>query len=329
MPPPRPSQRSVSARSWNFTVNNWTEDDLENARDLGSNDKLVVYLTVGREVAPNTGTPHLQGCVTFKKTMRRGAVSALIPRSHVSPISRTVHLAREYCAKQDPDPLIFDNREPGKRSDLELAAEMVVSGGTKQLVQENPSMFVRYAQGFERLEAKLWGPRDPSDPPKVIWLYGPTGTGKSRYVHENESNLYVAMSRAQWWEGYNQQPAILIDDFRCNFAPFNEMLRIIDRYPYRVERKGSSVHLNSARIYITSQFPPHMVYNRDKRGDEDIKQLYRRITKVVRALPQGEVPPPFSTVFCVKHGTTFVEESREQLLAADAQVSAGSSFFNV
>lgn len=153
--------------------------------------------------------------------------------------------------------------------------------GPQAVTVQFPEVFVKYHGGLEKLYTYSMPPRVADKPPEIWWLYGTTGVGKSRHVHEKEEDLYVTLGSHKWWQGYTQQEAILIDDMRCNYAPFNELLKILDRYPYRGEVKGSHVNINSPRIYITSQFPPHSVYNRSARSGEDIAQLYRRLTHVV------------------------------------------------
>lgn len=164
---------------------------------------------------------------------------------------------------------------------MDDAIETLRGEGLASMVANHPNVFVKYHAGFEKLATHAMKPRRADKPPEIWWLYGSTGVGKSRHVHEKEMDLFVALGTHKWWQGYTQQQAILIDDMRCNYAPFNELLKILDIYPYKGEVKGGHVHINSPRIYITSQFPPHSVYNRSARSGEDIAQLYRRLSHVV------------------------------------------------
>lgn len=312
------------AKSWVFTVNNWTQIQLDALETLGGSDD-VSYLVVGRETG-DSGTPHLQGCITTRKAHRRSAMSLLIPHAWLAPAFALVK-AREYCMKEDQNPLVVDSRAQGSRTDLSNAIDLIKETGLGTLISDAPEVYVKYHAGLEKLAAHLQVPRNPGTPPEVIWIYGSTGTGKSRYVHEQEEDLWVSMGTHKWWEGYLGQEAMLIDDMRCNYAPFNELLKIIDRYPYRAERKGSSVQVNSARIYITSQFPPHRVYNRENRQDEDIRQLYRRLTAVYKTSATFSSLSN-STYSFVKHGVLFERQDVELLLKED-QGSALHAGFNL
>lgn len=43
-----------------------------------------------------------------------------------------------------------------------------------------------------------------------IWIYGPTGTGKSTYSHETMPNAYVKDPSKHWWDGYLQQVDVIL-----------------------------------------------------------------------------------------------------------------------
>lgn len=43
-------------------LNNYSEEEVQNIQDSVKNEKLgIKFLIFGKEVAPTTGTPHLQG----------------------------------------------------------------------------------------------------------------------------------------------------------------------------------------------------------------------------------------------------------------------------
>lgn len=62
-----PSKQCSPAVRWCFTVNNYTEDDIENVRLICSNSSK--YYAFSKEIG-ESGTPHLQGYIEFKKKCR-------------------------------------------------------------------------------------------------------------------------------------------------------------------------------------------------------------------------------------------------------------------
>lgn len=263
------------SKSFCFTINNWSESDINTLDNI-----LCNYLIYGKEVGEN-GTPHLQGYVSFSKNYKLGGLKKIHSKAHWE-VAKTRDEAINYCMK-DGKFTIRDNRTQGSRTDLSMAIDCLKTGGIKKLVLECPKEYVKYSTGLEKLAMKYTKPRDPKVPPVIIWLYGKTGTGKTRQVIEKEPDLWISGRDLKWWDGYENQEAVLFDDFRGDFCTFHELLRILDRYPYNVQVKGGTRVFNSKRIYITSCFKPTKVY--DTR--EDIGQLTRRITEIKEVVKEA------------------------------------------
>ena len=110
--------------------------------------------------------------------------------------------------------------------------------------------------------------------PNVTWIYGSTGTGKTRYADQTYKDIFWKDS-TKWWDGYEKHETIVLDDFRPKNMEFDELLRVLDRYPKRLEIKGGFRWLNSPNIIITSNKSSEQLYH--YKTDEDINQLLRRI----------------------------------------------------
>lgn len=262
----------MSYRSWCFTLNNYTEEDEQFIYEWREDVSLLVY---GREVG-ESGTPHLQGVVTFKRTFRFGQLKELLPRAHWEhTLDREA--AIKYC-KKDGDYFEISNNKQGKRTDIATAVETLTREGLSSVVEHHPVTFVKFHNGFKALAAELAQPRQPGEKPYVKWIWGPTGAGKTKWVVDTEDELWISGDDLKWFDGYNRQSAVLLDDFRDDMCPLRYLLRILDRYPLRVPIKGSFVQWIPARIYITSCKPPEKCY---ESSGEDIAQLTRRIDEVI------------------------------------------------
>lgn len=260
----------AQGRFWCFTINNPTDDDLKHVNDIECN-----YLIYGEEVGEE-GTPHYQGYVEFKSNKRLSALKKSIPRAHFEVRKGSQEQAIEYCKKEDK----FHERgeytvpRQGKRTDLEEVRDVVRKTGSMRAV-------VDVAKSYQSIKCaevllKYVEPTRNSQP-TVHWYYGQTGTGKTRTAIEEAGDEYWISGRnLKWWEGYDGHTKIIFDDFRKDFCTFHELLRILDRYPYRVETKGGSRQLLATQIWITTQYSPETIY--DTR--EDVDQLLRRITVV-------------------------------------------------
>lgn len=112
----------------------------------------------------------------------------------------------------------------------------------------------------------------------IFWLYGATGTGKSRWAHEQDPEAYIKEPTTKWWDGYDGEATVIIDDARRDMCTFAYMLRLFDRYPLPIETKGGTCQFLARTIYFTSPFHPRQFW--EGRCTEDLKQLLRRIEHI-------------------------------------------------
>ena len=189
-------------------------------------------------------------------------------------------------------PLALDSchayiRHTGNRTDLAQLTDIIRNGGSLRAAAEaNPSCYARHARGLQELRSILSRPRSPQEPPRVLWFYGPTGSGKSKLaynmVHNPDDphsvNGFYKNPSTKWWCGFDGTQPVVIDDYRCNMCTFSELLRLLDRYPMQVETKGGSVAFNSPLIILTAPQSPMDMWS--GRTQEDLQQLLRRITEV-------------------------------------------------
>lgn len=258
------------ARGWCFTHNNYTEEEYDKWKTIE-----CVYLVIGREVGEQ-GTPHLQGYVYFENAKTLSACKALIADGvHWENTKGTPKEASDYC-KKDGD--VFEKGtlpKSGKRNDIAAIRALVREGKTmNEIIDECP--------GYQAMKCaelmRKYLPPPAREAPEVLWYWGPTGTGKTRTAIEENPGAWISGRDLKWWNGYDGQKTVIIDDYRCDFCTFHELLRVLDRYPYAVEIKGGSVWLAATRIIITAPKRPEVMWA--SRVNEDLQQLARRITSV-------------------------------------------------
>ncbi|KAL5961047.1 Replication-associated protein [Taenia solium] len=174
---------------------------------------------------------------------------------------------KEYCSKTDENAWEFGQpTKPGERNEIKRACLAIreeknigeVSTSTKKNI--NP-------------------PPDRDFKTEIYYYHGPPGVGKSRRAYEEakatgESIYYKP--RGDWWDGYIQQPNVIIDD-HYGWLKYDELLKIMNRYPYRVPIKGSYEVFNSKRIWITSNIPIEQLY---KHSHFNPQAIIRRCTLI-------------------------------------------------
>lgn len=233
----------------------------------------ALYVIYGIETCPESGRTHHQGYCEFNTNQRLERLKAFNSTIHWERRQGTQTQAIDYCKKEGNYYEFGTPKEckRGSRSDIIEVKRLISEGkGMKDIVEVATSY-----QAVRMAELSLkYNERKRSWAPVVKWFWGPTGSGKTRKaVEEAGDDYYISSRNLKWWEGYDAHENVIIDDFRKDFCTFHELLRILDRYPYRVETKGSSRQLLAKNIWITSCYKPEEVY--DTR--EDIGQLLRRI----------------------------------------------------
>nr|WDW25898.1 MAG: replication-associated protein [Cressdnaviricota sp.] len=258
----------MSYRNWVFTINNWSEDDIESIEKW--NVKYVIY---GKEVG-ESGTPHLQGYVELDKVGRFSAVKKLHGTAHWEQRLGTQEEAIAYCMKDGDFVERGTRKRAGTRTDLDRVRQMAVESGMRAVSATGNMQQIRVAEKYLTYNEE---PRDWET--EVIWIYGPTGSGKSRLAREltHVDDVYTKNDGSKWWDGYDNHEDVIIDDFRDSWWSITEMLSLLDRYEKRVEYKGGYRQFRPKKIIITSAVKPERCY---AGTGEAINQLLRRIKEI-------------------------------------------------
>ncbi len=271
----------ASSRTWVFTLNNYTPEDIEWVNALE-----VTRITVSSEVGEE-GTPHLQGAVTFKRVYRFAAACKLNPRAHWEIAKASVDF--NYCKKIGSTIIRDDNNKaPGKRTDIEVIRDELEAGADMKAIMKK-ARTMGGIQFAEKWFAVMGDPLPKGTKVCVYWYYGNTGTGKTKAVLD-ACLPYIPLT-FKWWQNYEGQDAVLLDDLRPNWCQPEQLLRLLDpyRYNYQVEVKGGSRHLVATKIYITTPWHPEDFWKDVK---EDPRQLVRRITELIHFREDGQWVKP-------------------------------------
>lgn len=253
-----------TVRRFCFTWNNYSVVDTITVKNFFV--EYCKYAIAGEEIAPTTGTPHLQGFCNLKKPMRFSTIKQHLSDSiHIEKANGSDEQNQEYCRKAGT---WFEQGTPfkqGRRSDLESVISTISNGtNTLQAIAKlHPTAFIRYFRGINEY-LKHVAPLAPrSFKTDVFYYWGPPGSGKSRRSLEeatahNPDSIYYK-PRGLWWDGYHQQESVIIDDF-YGWIKYDELLKITDRYPYKVQVKGGFEEFTSKRIYFTSNVDTDNLY---------------------------------------------------------------------
>lgn len=157
-----------------FTWNNYREVDIKYLRKIKCR-----YLVFGREIAPTTGTPHLQGYIYFHSERSFDEVRKILAPAHVDIQVGTCSEASNYCKKGEQEKSEYktlgikgpnfgknaDFEEYGKLPDdeknvnkIEQIKEGIINGDFKnfsEIMKNYPNEFLRYNKALREFYETL------------------------------------------------------------------------------------------------------------------------------------------------------------------------------
>lgn len=303
------------ARAWCWTLNNYTAEETIKLANVPCK-----YIVWGCEVG-ESGTPHLQGYIELANASTGKCVAQLLGgRAHVEPrLCKLSQHAANYCLKGAQSHAEWDElgadgpnfgkdysgytrgtiSAQGKRTDLaDIGSRILAGSSPEDIAHECPGTFIQYSRGIERLASLRF--KDRTERPKCVWRWGLAGAGKSYKPMHSHSSYYIK-GGTKWWDGYEQQEAIIIDDFSKDLWDFRDLLRLLDEYPYSGEIKGGFIKINSPYIYVTCEHSPATLWT----GNE-LAQIERRFAEIIEVRVSSDALAP---------KTVYKTEYRDESLA--------------
>lgn len=267
-PPAKEKKGNRKARHTLWVLNNWTEIDLEKCRDYA--EISARYMCWSQEVGEKEKTPHLQGYVAWDsphslEKFKKDLGGKLHYGDEHGNTNGTAWANRQYCLGQVKKKGFTDNPtfeeygeipKQGERTDWAHAVRDLQAGTDISSVVEHQPQLLPCVRALERFQMIRLKPLHR--PVNVIVITGRSGWGKTRWAYDNYPDLYSKPS-GPWWDGYTGQKTILLDDYYGDI-PYDQFLRVLDRYPINLPIKGGFVYGQYTTVIITSNHTPSLWY---------------------------------------------------------------------
>lgn len=248
----------MRSQKWIFTLNNWTEEHKEHLRGIE-----CVYLVFGDEVAPSTGTPHLQGVIFFKSLKAHAQVVKLIPGAWVES-AKCVDESIAYAKKDGKfeehgvEPMSRKRKGQSEVNRYETAWALAKEGKIEEV---DADIRVRLYSTLKKIRMDYLPRLVPLDLLANEWIYGPTGTGKTRGALARYPGAFLKLA-TKWWDGYAGEDVVIIDDFDKYHKALGYELKIWgDHNPFIAETKGGSLRIRPSKIIVTSNYQPIEIWD--------------------------------------------------------------------
>jgi len=267
------------ARKWMITINN--------PQDYGFDHETIVekvqlsnptYVCMADEIAPSTGTYHTHIFIYSKSPIRFGTLKKRLPVAHIEKSHGTVQENRDYIKKEGKwsntekastqiegsfqevgePPLPAEEKAPK----MFLLLQNVKDGlSTTEIIEENPS-FSLQTQKIDQLRDSITSEpfRYKHREVQVHYLFGATGTGKTRSIYEKHDikdicriTDYGGVNGVRF-DAYHFQPVLVFEEFASQI-PIEAMLNYLDRYPVMLPARYQDKVACYTTVYITSNMP--------------------------------------------------------------------------
>lgn len=249
------------SRSFCFTLNNYTDEEVESVKAWDCK-----YLIFGKEVG-DSGTPHLQGFVSFTDGKTLSSLKKYSKRAHWEVARGTPKQASQYCRKEGD---VFEKGTPPKDSKECGKAEQERWRTAFEAVRDKrwddvpADILCRHLKTIEYAVSRTCKtkPETLDYTTRHIWIWGPPGTGKSLGARNLAPEAYIKDPKDRWWDNYAGEEDVIIDDFdKFQVQMSGDLKRWLDIYPFQAPVKGGYSLIRPKRIIITSNYSPDQIWN--------------------------------------------------------------------
>lgn len=273
--------------TWNNPPEDWFDVIKQHSEELG-----IVYFVGGQEIAPETGTPHIQGYMRLEKMKWGYQIMRVLNHAWIDIARGSEADNIRYCKKDGKymelgDPVTGEGRKLCRRDYWNGLLKDLITLSDPEFEAKYPYESVQYWGKLREIKIQKNRRYDIYTGDlkmKNVWIWGPTGTGKSRWAREIiEASKIYPKTPNKWWNGYDPltHRVVVYEDYDRETKGMTQYIKIwADRYPFLAEIKNSHTWvcpadyclIITANHCIQDSFPNVSV--------EDIDAISRRFTQI-------------------------------------------------
>ncbi len=267
---------------------------------IRSNFKTITYFCMADEEGSMFHT-HIY--VVFSSRVRFSMMKRYFPEAHIEKCRGSVSDNVNYIKKSGKWELDESKQEKkiegtfeeygtqppdskGKRSDMSELYQMILDNMTNAEILAINQDYILQIDKLDKIRTTILTERFKETVRldlEVTYISGATGTGKTRWVLENNgyTSVYRITDYLHPFDGYACQPVICFDEFRSSLK-LKEMLLYCDIYPIELPSRYANKYACYNKIFIVSNWSLEKQFLEIQRKDEESWNAFlRRIHKVV------------------------------------------------
>jgi len=233
------------------------------------------YLISCKEVAPTTGHEHIHIFICLSQPMKLSVKKTC--GAHIEHCLGSVQQNIDYIRK-DGNILDEIGEVPRERGGSHTVSELKKIESPEDIEWREYNTWKKiHDEKANDIDITTWYKPEV----KVTYVWGDSGVGKSKYVHdrcieEGITTVNIVKHSGDFWHGIGSAECAIYDDFRPSDMKPSEFINFIDYNKHALNVKGGSKQNIYKRIFITSVVDPEYLYS-GIASDEPRKQWMRRM----------------------------------------------------
>ena len=332
---PQTNKADSQSRNWTFVVNNPKLNEQEMFDYLKSlvNVRYFIFVREKGDGSPTKphGTEHHQGYIEFSQPKKfstmKGYFSAdkIGVNAHISSRKYTRQGCVDYVKKEGAHAdkahtqigQVYEygtQPQQGKRNDLAIdlvnMVEMKKQGfSDTEIFEAFPHLHARFHNYVDKIcmEYKMNIYKKQRRNVKVVYIYGQSGIGKTRYVMEKYGfeNVFritdYGATGDPIFDGYNGEDVIVFEEFRSSIR-IEKMLNYLDIYPLTLHARYNDKVACYTKIFILTNIPIYEQYPTTFQEQFETWQAFLRRIHQIYNFGESKTEPvkllPFKSVNC-------------------------------
>ena len=298
---------TVQSRKWQITINNPQPKGFshEHIKTLLLTLKSLIYFCMSDEIG-NTHHTHIY--VYFSSPVRFNTLKKRFSQAHIEKAYGTSCENRDYIFKEGKwlhdkkkETNLLDTHEEwgtlpeerqGARNDYAELYELIQEGKSNyEIIDEKPD-FISQIERIDKVRQIVHEEafKEIFRNMSVSYLYGDTGSGKTRSIMEKYGykNVYRVTNYKHPFDQYQGQDIIIFEEFQSSL-PINQMLIYLDGYPIALPCRYADKIACFTKVYLLSNIDLKEQYLDIQRCNYEVWKAFLRRIHTIQVFKTGKI----------------------------------------